>query len=47
MIETEAKSFDGYSASNAMLIYAALKCSCEPYNNVFTYNRWKALGYQV
>ena len=47
MTETEAKSFDGYSASNAMLIYAALECSCEPYRDVFTYPRWEAQGYQV
>lgn len=22
-------------------------CECEPYQDVFTYNRWKAQGYQV
>ena len=47
MTNTEARSFDGYSDSNAMLIYAALECSCKPYHDVFTYNRWEAQGYQV
>lgn len=47
MTATEAKSFSNFSATNAALIYAALDCSCEPYEDVFTYRRWKALGFQV
>lgn len=47
MTAAEARSFDGHSERNAMLIMSQLKCECEPYEQVFTYARWKAQGMQV
>jgi len=47
MTAQDARSFDGYSESNAMLIMSQLDCECVPYESVFTYARWKAQGYQV
>ncbi len=47
MTAAEARSFDGHSERNAMLIMSQLKCECEPYITVLTYNRWQALGRQV
>ncbi len=43
----EAISFNRYSAANASQVQARLSCGCEPYKDVFTYNRWRAQGYQV
>ena len=49
----EATSFDRYSATNAAQAIAQLvesgACSgtCEPYQDIFTYKRWLAQGYQV
>lgn len=42
-----AVEFDRYSQANAALVRACLPCGCEPYMDVFTYNRWSAQGYQV
>ncbi len=42
-----ARRFDRYSAANAIAITEALSCDCEPYQDVFTYRRWKAQGFQV
>ncbi|MBI3334044.1 hypothetical protein HYZ97_01015 [Candidatus Pacearchaeota archaeon] len=42
-----ATTFQHTSTINAACVKAALHCSCEPYKDVFTYNRWKAQGYQV
>ena len=42
-----ARQFDRFSVANAVAIKQALSCGCEPYRDVFTYNRWKAQGYQV
>ena len=47
MTPTEARSFDRFSVANASYVKHSLACGCEPYQDVFTYNRWKALGYQV
>lgn len=47
MTRTEALSFDRYSVTNALAVDAALECGCEPYVDVFTYRRWRALGFQV
>mgnify|MGYP001609317585 CR=1 FL=1 len=47
MTASEARSFDRYSVANASYVKASLDCGCEPYQDIFTYNRWKALGYQV
>lgn len=42
-----ARHFDRFSVANAVTVKQALPCGCEPYQDVFTYNRWKAQGYQV
>ena len=47
MTPQQATSFDHYSVANASYVKASLSCGCEPYQDIFTYNRWKALGYQV
>ncbi len=47
MTAQDARSFDGYSNRNAMLIMSQLDCECKPYEEVFTYARWKAQGMQV
>jgi antirestriction protein ArdC len=49
----DAKTFDRYSIANASQAMATLQESgackgrCEAYQDIFTYNRWLALGYQV
>ena len=40
----QAKSFDRWSASNATAVAVSLTCACEPYEDVFTFKRWIALG---
>lgn len=47
MTATEATQFDSYSPNNAALVAASLSCGCEPYEDVFTFARWKAQGYHV
>ena len=47
MTPAEARSFDTYSPANATMIGSLLNCGCQPYEDVFTYQRWKAQGYQV
>lgn len=47
MTPEQATRFETYSPLNATIVRACLKCGCEPYVDVLTYNRWKALGYQV
>ena len=42
-----ARQFDRFSVANAVTVKQALPCGCEPYVDVFTYNRWKAQGFQV
>lgn len=42
-----ARQFDRYSVANAVTLKEALPCGCEPYRDVFTYQRWKAQGFQV
>jgi hypothetical protein len=42
-----AQSFNRYSSQNAATVKMRLACGCEPYRDVFTYNRWLAMGYQV
>ena len=42
-----ARQFDRFSVGNAAAITEALSCDCEPYQDVFTYRRWKAQGFQV
>lgn len=46
----EAKSFGGYSMTNAMILTGAAAkrgCHCKPYEDWFTYKRWQAQSYQV
>ena len=47
MTPDQARSFQAYSAENATTVVINLDCGCEPYVDVFTYNRWKAQGFQV
>jgi len=47
MTPEQARSFDRYSAANAILVKICLECGCEPYRDVFTFKRWKAQGYHV
>ena len=47
MSATEARTFDRYSVGNAALVMMQRGCGCEPYRDVFTYNRWRAQGFQV
>ena len=47
MTHEQAINFDHYSQANAMLVKSALTCGCKPYEDVFTYNRWKAQGFFV
>ena len=47
MTAEDAKRFGRYSAQNAGAVYAALKCGCQPYQDVFTFKRWIALGFVV
>lgn len=47
MSEAEAKTFGRISLANAAQVVHQLKCGCMPYQDVFTYHRWLAQGYQV
>lgn len=47
MTADQAQRFEYYSATNAGIVKACLPCGCKPYEDVFTYARWQALGYQV
>lgn len=47
MTAAEATHFDGHSTANAATILLELECDCQPYEDVFTYARWKAQGFQV
>lgn len=43
----QATQFSRYSSQNAATVHASLQCGCNPYQDVFTYNRWLAQGCQV
>lgn len=49
----DARYFSRYSVANAAQALhqlndsGACQGSCQPYEDIFTYNRWQALGYQV
>ena len=46
--EETARHFDaGYSEKNAQIVAMSLECDCEPYVDVLTFKRWKALGRSV
>lgn len=47
MSAQEAVRFERYSAVNAAIVSASLPCGCQPYQDVFTYRRWLAQGFQV
>ena len=47
MTSQQATMFDRFSAGNAVLAESALACGCKAYEDIFTYNRWKAQGLQV
>ena len=47
MTAVQAKTFDHTSAENAQIVEMFRPCECEAYQDIFTYNRWKAQGYQV
>ena len=47
MTAEQATQFDTMSAQNAAIIKDQIPCECEPYRDVFTFNRWKALGCHV
>lgn len=48
MTPEQARSFEhGRSTTNAMILSLTLSCNCVPYEDIFTYRRWQALGYQV
>lgn len=47
MTASQARSFDRYSVANAAQVEHSLACGCQAYKDVFTYNRWKAQGFQV
>ena len=42
-----ARSFNRYSVANAILARAGRTCACQPYEDIFTYARWRAQGFQV
>tara|TARA_Y100000310_G_scaffold128314_1_gene127492 strand:+ start:1052 stop:1330 length:279 start_codon:yes stop_codon:yes gene_type:complete len=46
MTAEQAKTFEGYSVSNATSAEEAFPC-CEAYVDIFTYARWQAQGMQV
>jgi len=39
--------FSRYSEANASKVVSTLTCGCQPYQDVFTYGRWQAMGFQV
>lgn len=47
MTAGQARTFTTYSGQNAAIVRTSLQCECEPYKDVFTYNRWQAQGMQV
>ena len=47
MTSEEAVKFDRFSIFNALTVANSLPCGCEPYKDVFTFNRWKAQGFIV
>ena len=42
-----ARQFDRFSVAHAVTVKESLSCGCEPYVDVFTFNRWRAQGFQV
>ena len=47
MTASEATSFERMSVANAVEVIKTFACGCQPYKDVFTFNRWKAQGFFV
>ena len=47
MTRLQAVSFDRFSVANAVTVETSLSCGCRAYEDVYTYRRWRAQGYQV
>ena len=47
MTAEDAVRFDRFSAVNYAIVAASLPCGCQPYQDVFTYRRCAAQGFQV
>lgn len=47
MTAEQAQTFEHESAQSAATVAEQLECECEPYADVFTFNRWKAQGFSV
>lgn len=47
MTPEQATQFNRFSIYNALTVSNALPCGCIPYQDVFTFNRWKAQGFIV
>ncbi len=44
MSAEQAQMFERFSAANSSIVLSSLSCECSPYDDVFTFNRWKAQG---
>ncbi|USK72654.1 ArdC-like ssDNA-binding domain-containing protein [Peribacillus asahii] len=42
-----ATMFERFSETNYEILKTELECECEPYQDIFTFNRWKAQGFFV
>lgn len=47
MTKEQATTFNRFSIINAHTVLEFLPCGCQPYTDVFTFNRWKAQGFIV
>ncbi len=47
MTASDARHFERYSVANAATVMHSRGCGCKPYVDVFTYQRWRAQGFQV
>lgn len=47
MTAEQATHFDRMSIASYAQVAEQLTCGCEPYEDVFTFNRWKAQGMHV
>jgi hypothetical protein len=43
----KAKSFDTFSENNYSILKSKLACNCEPYEDIFTFNRWSLQGFKI
>ena len=47
MTPEQARTFSRVSEANYLAVKMALTCTCEPYQDTFTFGRWIAQGYCV